>query len=583
VGGGEELEFEGVAGAFPGRTDGLATSERRTTACRVRAWAAPGERPSGAHDPETGSWIESVGNPTRSAGAGEAGAILHACLASVGDAHDGLSPPFALVFADGRDGTVHVAVDRCGLQQLYLRRTGDGAVWIASSLLALAERLGPVTADRDAAAVWLAAGHHLSSRTLVHEIRKLEPGERLRLDAEGATTTAHWKPVLSHGAVDEDYRSAMLAAVRAGHDGDGTAFELTGGLDSRLLLAACLTAGLPARTWTLGSPESAELRTVRKLQRRAGFEHLAVTVPEDAAARLPELVSEMHALADGEVNALEYAPLLLAFEALEGRRTVSVSGSGGEIARGYYYGALRGGAIDVALMVKKLSSATGAVTATMRRDVFPDPLAPLRTEVEGILARSPAHGPEGRLDDFYVRARMQRFGGRNISTTGVFCRQALPYFENRVVEASLALPASRKQDGRVVRDALAVWTPSLARIPLDSGIAVSPRSWREPLTQLRWSVAMGRKALARYGGQAGRLLSAQPPDPVPWDSLRASPGFHEFVRSLLPPEGSRVHAVLEPAATTALVERSLAGGPMYPLGLVLTLELTLRRLAPGWA
>lgn len=575
-----DAAFERVAAAFPARVRALEAHDRASHGCRARAWTTPGASAPHADDPASGSWLMSVGNPT---GADDGDGLLRACLASVAGAHDALSPPFGLVFADGRDGAVHVAVDRCGLQHLYMREAADGTVWIASSLLALAEALGPVTADREAAAVWLAAGHHLSARTLVREVRKLEPGERLRLDGGGATRTARWEPGTAGGATDEDYRVAMLGAVRAAHDGDGTAVELTGGLDSRLVLAACLAADLPVRAWTLGAPRSAELRTVRRLQRHAPFEHLAVAVPPDAGAQLPDLTREMHALSDGEVNALEYAPLLVAFAALEGQRRVSVSGSGGENARGYYYAALRDGAVDTGVLASKVSSATRPVVAAIRRDAFADPLAPLRAEISRILAGSPATTPAGRLDDFYLRARMQRFGGRNISTTGVFCRQGLPYFENRVVEASLGLATERKRDGRVVRSALAAWSPALARIPLDTGIAVATRSWRRPTTQLRWGAAMGRKALARYGGAHGRRLAARPPEPVPWDSLRREPAFGSFVRDMLDGEARQVDAILDPAATRALATTALAGGSLYPLGLVLTLELTLRRLRPSWA
>jgi hypothetical protein len=90
---------------------------------------------------------------------------------------------------------------------------------------------------------------------------------------------------------------------------------------------------------------------------------------------------------------------------------------------------------------------------------------------------------------------------------------------------------------------------------------------------------MGRKALVRYGGSAGRVLARPAPAPVPWETYRASARFSELVRDTLPARGARVHDLLDPAATAAIVDGALAGGGLYPLGLILTLELTLRRLA----
>lgn len=569
--------FDRVMAAFPVRVRALPCEDRTDPEARIRAWVLPGH-PTGAAvaDLGLGGWIAAAGNPTPSAGALDLGAVA----ADLARRLDTLSPPFALIVREGGDAALHVAVDRCGLQHLYLRRESDGTVWIASSLLALVA-VGRASLDADAAAVWLAAGHHLSERTLVREIRKLAPGERLRCDASGCSTVATWAPDDIAPAGDEEYRASLLTALRASNGNGGTALELTGGLDSRLVLAGSLAAGLEPRAWTMGNDESAELRTVRRLQRIAAFPHIGVPVPSSTAARLPDLVSGMHALADGEVNALEYAPLLVAFDALEGRRTVSVSGSGGEIARGYYYGAIHGGTVHVDALARKIASATGPATAALRRDRFPDPHGPLRAELERVLAASPAPRPEGKLEDVYIRARMQRFGGRNISTTGMFCRQALPFFDNAVVAASLGLPPERKRDGLAVRSALTAWAPALARVPLDSGIAVAPRSWRAPRTQVRWGAAMGRKAIRRYGGSAGRRLSGDR-GPVPWDAIAAAPRFREFVRDMLPPRGARVHELVDPVATNQLVERALLVGSLYPLGLVLTLELTLRQLEGNW-
>jgi asparagine synthase (glutamine-hydrolysing) len=579
--------FERVAGELPARVRAMERAEHASPRMRIATWAnetSVGRGP--AIDRATGSSLTVLGNPTRRdlaavAPDDVAQRLLADCLDSFERTVDSLSPPFALVFADGRSGAVHVAVDRCGLQHLYRRDEPDGTVWLCSSSLALAAGLG-ASLDIEGAGEWIAAGHFVSQRTFAREVAKLEPGARIELRQGRTHPHAEWAPSAELApATDGDYRSAFLEALAAS-DEAGAATELTGGLDSRLVLSGRLASGLPTLAWTLGQSGSAELLTIDRLRRRADFDHIPVTLNGTLGARLPELAVEMHALADGEVNALEYAPLLVAFEALDGRRSASVSGSGGEIARAYYASALKqDGAIDVDSLVGKVSGATGAARAALRRDVFADPLAPLRTAVAEFVESSPASTPDRVLDDFYIRARMQRFGGRNISTTGAFCRQGLPFFDNRVVEASLGLPLERRRQGRVVRDAVAAWTPLLARVPLDTGIAVAPRGPTAPVATARWTVAMGRKALARYGGSAGRRLALTPPDPVPWDSVRATPVFREFVRDTLPAGGSRVHALLDPARTEAIVESALAGGSLYPLGLVMSLELTLARLGAG--
>jgi asparagine synthase (glutamine-hydrolysing) len=580
--------FERVNAAMPELVRLMDRHDHVAPRTRIRTWSHPRSLQGGCAEGAPGGWLTAVGNPTRAGLAGLPGdAVLAHLLADFTADPEGalasLSPPFALAWSNRAGGPVNVAVDRCGLQHLYLREEDDGTVWIASSSLALAAALG-ATFDEDAAAEWLAAGHFVSQRTFAREVRKLAPGEWIELDERGCTVRSVWTPPADPApAVDDDYRRAFLGALADSDEGDGTAAELTGGLDSRLVLSGRLEGELSTLSWTLGQPGCSELRVVDRLRSERPFDHVAVPLNGSLAGALPELTAAMHEQADGEVNALEYAPLLVAFAELEDRRSVSVSGSGGEIARGYYYAAAGrsrevGSAVDVGALVHKLTGATGAARASMRRDVFPDPLEPLRRAVERAAGTILGASAETVLDDFYIRARMQRFGGRNITTTGLHCRQALPFFDNRVVDVSLGLDAARKRQGRVVRDAVARWTPELARVPLDSGMAVAAPSWRTPASGARWAGAMGRKAAARYGGRAGRLAASRAPDVVPWASARTEPAFRDFVRDLLPATGARVHRLLDPAATSKLVEDALTRGPLYPLGLVLTLELTLRRL-----
>jgi asparagine synthase (glutamine-hydrolysing) len=587
---GDRLErFERVASAMPKRVREMAAYDHGSAHSRVRVWThrlALGAAP--AVDPTSGAWLTAIGNPSRADLAGLEGdavmaRLLHDCRDSLDETLAGVSPPFGLVYSGGATAPIHVTVDRCGLQHLYLREEDDGTVWIGSSSLALGEALG-ATLDEGAVAEWLAAGHFVSQRTFAREVRKLAPGERLEFGAGRCVSKARWRPDGDPAATtDADYRSAFLDALDSCHAAAGTAAELTGGLDSRLVLAGRVERDLPTLSWTLGQPGCDELRVVDRLRSVRGFEHLAVPLNGWLGQALPDLTASMHELADGEVNALEYAPLLVAFALLDRRRRISVSGSGGEIARAYYGAAAPrtaapGGQVNVDTLVHKLSGATAPLRGAMRADLFPDPAGPLKAAVEGFLDTSPGAGPGAMLDDFYLRARMQRFAGRNITTTGMYCRQALPFFDNRLVEVSFGLPMERKRQGRVVRDALAAWAPDLARVPLDSGVAVAPRSWRSPGAGARWATAMGRKALAVYGGRPGRRLAGSSHEVVPWAAARAEPTFRRFVRDMLPESGCRVHRVLEPGATNRLVEAGLAGGALYPLGLVLTLELTLRRL-----
>jgi hypothetical protein len=587
--------FEAVANAFPRRVRGMESRDVAGAHVRGRVWSHRSNRGSGVtEDPATGSWLALVGNPTR-ADLGELNGeemgqrLLEGCLVQGPAALASLSPPFAAVFFDARAGRTHVTTDRLGFQHLYLLREPGSGVWLSSSSLALARSFA-TSLDTEAAAEWLAIGHFVSQRTFFHGISKLGCGERLEVEVGEARTLGEWEPTeRAWGGEDalDAFVEAFLSAVESCAQGPGIASELTAGIDSRLVLAALLRLELPFLSWTVAQPRWDELRTIAQLRRHVDFPHYVAEVGPDFAGRLPELVLEMHELADGESNALSYAHLLVAFEQLEGRRDVSISGTAGEIARGFYYSVLgaqdrnvRG--VSLESVVSKTTRPTRPLHGRFRSEVMPDPPAAAADVLRTFIEKSPCRSPVGILEDLYLRGRLQRFAGRNFTMTGHFCRQALPYFDNALVELVMALPTETKRDGWVVRKALRQLSPTLASVPLTAGAPVEPSTSKLNLAaSFRRSLALGRRAAARYGGPMGRRMLGRSIENLPGRYARESTAFRDFASDLLLSPDAKLEEYIEPVQTRAVMDRALAGGSLFPLGLLLTLELTLRTVQQG--
>jgi hypothetical protein len=197
--------------------------------------------------------------------------------------------------------------------------------------------------------------------------------------------------------------------------------------------------------------------------------------------------------------------------------------------------------------------------AACREDVLPDPRAPAARLLEELVETSRGDSPEAILDGIYLATRMQRFAGRNFTTTGFFCRPGLPYFGNELVDTVSGLPGSERHYGHAMRNLLVEISPALASVPLDSG----------------------RPVRLNVPPQAGVAAVRSPPSPttIPWHSVLGHGGFGSYVRDLLCSSSTRVREFFAPERLEVLVDTSLGGGPTYPLGLVMTLELTLRLLA----
>jgi asparagine synthase (glutamine-hydrolysing) len=587
-----EQQFRRVANAFPRRLRSMTQGGREDSRCRVVVWTHPACRTPGfVLDSSTGSWLALVGNPARRdltalSGTALLQRLLRACLDHGASALDDVSPPFAAVLYDARTGQLSAAVDRIGFQHLYLREDGN-AIWLSSSSLALGTALRS-TVDPAAISEWLGVGNFISGRTFFREVRKLGAGERLAVDDDRLASAGR-------GAVEGSWTEgldpveAFVESFRRSLDdyahGPGLFAELTAGIDSRFVLAGLLEREQPFSTWTVAHRQWDELNTIRQLRGRVTFDHALIEVGSDLGQRLPELVDEMHELGDGESNALEYAPLLIAFERLEGTRVTSITGTAGEIARGFFYSTL--GAVgnqERRVSLDALVSKTTRPTRPLHGNFVVAPLQEPRDAAREVLAdfirASPAATEVGILEDLYLRGRLQRFAGRNFSTTGYFCRQGLPYFGNDFVDLVLALPMQTKKGGWVLRRALQKLSPELASVPLTAGEPVEPSSRLALVAGLRRSLALGRRGAARYGGPRTRALLARGVENLPGAYARRSQAFEDYARDLLLSSDARIREMFRAGGPRDVLEEALRGGSLYPLGLILTLELTLRRTVP---
>ena len=576
--------FDRAATELPERVRQMDELQHEDEHCLLRLWSASHARPEHVQRSDRPAVLLAfVGNPTlvRESDASWP-SLLQESLKRGASAFEAVWPPFCAFLRDQEANTLTIVTDRSALLHLYFREDPDGTVWASTSAFALAS-LG-ADFDLEAATEWATAGHFITGRTFFRGIRELDCGEVVHLRPGAATTRTTWVPTSRGETTASDYREAVEEAVDAySQQEDGLFFELTGGIDSRLLLAARLRSSAGTRTWTVGQPGDVEMRTVEKLKEVATFEHLLVSPDAGFAAELPELIDEMHALADGEANAIVYTSLLVAFRELAGVRRTSVTGSNGELARAFYWraiargreaGHLRGVVIET--VVRKIFRESGGLRSVFRPDL-PDPETPVREAVADFFRTSPLQRPSAILDDFYLRTRMRRFAGRNISTTSLFCAQGVPYFAPSVVDVILDLPDAQKQDGRVVRETIVDLSPRLAAVPLASGDPVPPLSIAHPSRAARRGTGLGLKAIARYGGRYGRMLARAPVDGMPFRQVAADAGFRDYVGDLLLTSDARCLGLFDPGPLRTFVQSSLESGSLSPLGIVLTIELTLRR------
>ncbi|MGA8746091.1 MAG: asparagine synthase-related protein [Solirubrobacterales bacterium] len=153
---------------------------------------------------------------------------------------------FALLLWDGERGEGLLARDQLGVRPLFLHEAG-GVLRFAGELrhlLALLPRQpGP---DPAGVAHWIAVSNRPGTQTLYSGVRRLGPGEALKLARSGARPVRYWVPRfvepldLDPGELAAQVRAGLKQAVeRRIADKGSTGVLMSGGLDSTSVAALC--------------------------------------------------------------------------------------------------------------------------------------------------------------------------------------------------------------------------------------------------------------------------------------------------------------------------------------------------------
>lgn len=420
-----------------------------------------------------------------------------------------LLPPFAAVRA-GADGVTMVA-DAMGFRPLFHSDPAAvGPAALSSSALA-AGRARRADLDPVAVGVQSLLGWQLGQRTLFDGIVKLAPGAVARLGAGGVEVSL--APTRQPDALGIDRAVARaasllrtaLAAVLDDHP--DAVLQLTGGLDSRLLLSAIPVhrrRGLHAMT--LGVPGSGDVAIARAIAERYSMRHtvrglddLRAVTAEEAWEATRDAAERLDAMSDP----VAFAALAVAERGFP--QGVRISGLGGEVARGFYYvGRVKDKPYtpaDAARLARWRMFVNEAVEPGLLTEEFARwALAEAEREVFEALLDG---GPEWfrATDALYVRHRMQRWAGATDTAVGARRIVINPMLDPGFLGIAAGLTPQDKAGSRFLAALQMELDPELGRRPLDGRPApaayADPAPWQPLVTAAGTGRRLARKALQR--------------------------------------------------------------------------------------
>jgi asparagine synthase (glutamine-hydrolysing) len=417
-----------------------------------------------------------------------------------------LGAPSAALLIDGDQAVI--AADHVGFRHIFgVKQPG----WAAAGTSArdLATRIG-AKLNLEALSVQRMVGHHLNEDTPYMGVRKLPAAHFWKL-ADGDLHATPY-PALRKVPFTRDLIAVHAARLRELVCGfldqhDDVVLELSGGMDSRLILAAVPADRRKEITgFTLVHGGSADGPVARKIAERYGMRHVEANL-EEIAGFDPRIAYELAYAAALRQDGMG-APLSAAVFEWAERDVASgarLSGHGGEFARVGFSLLQPNRPKQTPQLADRFFNMWFANNYGVPDSSLTDEFAAASREIGYRRVRETFASYEGdwmsAIDQFFLKERLHRWAGATITAT-VNNRVTLnPLLDREVLTIMLSLPHRRRWSSQQAVDVMSHLDKELAEMPLGSGMR--PVVLRRPSAVTRM---IGETPLHKFAGRAGRKV-----------------------------------------------------------------------------
>ena len=493
---------------------------------------------------------------------------------------------FAVVICDRLENRVLAATDRAATYPLFLAR-GPAGLMFSDSIEELCCRLGRVTLDRRALSELLTLCYMLDDRTLLEEVRTVRPATVVEVDGRGhVSERIYWRlsDFVQEAPVDErEVLDLFNDGVHGALETPGEiVLSLSGGLDSRAIMSACMPARERLRCYTFGPARSRDVAIGKRTCRKVGMATRVTPIDERTLETFPQSSERMMRWSNGLVNFIAWSHLPAIYEKECSGAGVHMYGIGGEMLRLYLVAHGPGevaSKADIAGAVVSMGvpDMARALLAGLQADQ-PDMV---RDSVRESLDATGIDEPVLASECWYLDQRMSRYIALSILPAERFCRQYNPFLHTPVLEAVPRLRAEMKRHSRMHRYIVDHNSPELASVILASGELATLRP-RRLSTLWDYGYCQARNTARRTLNKASGAIRGEPlvfQGHYNYGGLTAR-DQRQFVLDTLAPDSMVLADLVDIEAVKDIVGRSLSGSNVAfrAAGNLMSAEMWLKRV-----
>ena len=377
-----------------------------------------------------------------------------------------------------KDDTIEAFTDVLGVRTLYYAKHGKGLI-LSTRLNWIAALSGHKQIDYTVFGSHWLTFNQLTFDSPVQNIKRLGPNGHLHFSRQVLSShQTPWSPAKISYSPDSFEETLQAFSNPVLPDNKGLSLGLSGGLDSRTLLAL-LDRQKIAGLHTFGPVEKADVNVACNIARGLGLPHIVLHEPVPSSLQCLELLRSHVAQTQAMTSASAVLGLRY-YERLNAKNLAIIDGGFGEAARRQFLNRLlrRG-----ATIFKKQQSDEDFFAsflpfiATPRADIFvPEIQARMEQgvvdqlkQVWSDLPPSRDFGLENTLDLFSTRTRLPNFFGYEQNRLDGLILNYMPFAQPSFLNVVFNTPIRRRKEGRLFRQIIQSRLALLADFPLVKG------------------------------------------------------------------------------------------------------------------
>lgn len=374
---------------------------------------------------------------------------------------------------------IHAVTDPVGRMHVFYAKPYPDT-WIVSNSSLLLATLTDADWDHGSVRELLAKGTIFDQKSLYLGIRKFAPGGVHHLHEGGMDfkplTTPSPPPAHDTKQLIEKYCEVITESTsRIFKTHANPVLDLTGGFDSRLLLASLLQSrsGADISTVVVGRTSDRDVLVASAIARRFGLRHKHIE-PVQTRDITEQALYKSAFLCDSSFDILEYAKIMHIQERLSQEFDASINGSGGGIMRDEWLQVFDRCCLpnhrwnSARLAVRRFATDPWAehIIKPAPRDTLTEHFSRL---IDKLVEKHGGEGTQQFVDEALLYMRIQHWQGRISSATHGIWPNYSPYLMRKPLAMALNVPSALRRNGLMHRLVLERMNYPLAKMPMANG------------------------------------------------------------------------------------------------------------------